>query len=126
MEMTQHAVSWFEISTSDFDRAKKFYETIFDYEMPEMDMGGMKMGILLHDQATGVGGAIIHATGHEPCQRGTTVYLNGGQDLSVVLNRIPAAGGEVQLGKTPIGDGMGYFAIFTDSEGNRVGLHSMQ
>jgi predicted enzyme related to lactoylglutathione lyase len=54
------------------------------------------------------------------------VYLNGGKDLSVVLDRVEKAGGKIMLPKTKIDDEMGYYAIFNDCEGNKVGLHSME
>ena len=53
------------------------------------------------------------------------VYLNGGSDLNNVLNRVETAGGQVLLAKTEIGEEHGFFAFFLDSEGNKVGLHSM-
>ncbi|WP_395094316.1 nitrilase-related carbon-nitrogen hydrolase [Armatimonas sp.] len=34
MEMVTHAINWFEIPVSDFERAKAFYSAIFAYEMP--------------------------------------------------------------------------------------------
>jgi uncharacterized protein len=125
MEMTTNAVSWIEIPVTDFERAKAFYSKIFDYEMPEMQMGPVRMGFLLFEQATGVGGAITHGEGCVPSQTGSLVYLSGGADLSVVLARIEPAGGQVICPKTPIPPDFGHFALFLDSEGNRVGLHSM-
>jgi predicted enzyme related to lactoylglutathione lyase len=125
MEMTTNAISWFEIPVSDFDRAKEFYGTIFDFDMPVMDMGGTRMGMLLHDQGSGIGGAIVHGEDFVPSTTGSLVYLNGGADLSVVLGRVTAAGGSVLMPKTDIGSGFGNFALFIDTEGNKVGLHSM-
>ena len=59
--MNTHAINWFEIPVADFDRAKKFYETIFAYQMPESQMGPARMGFLLYDfQNGGRGGAIVH------------------------------------------------------------------
>lgn len=126
MEMTKNAISWFEIPVRDFERAKTFYSAIFDYEMPEMPMGGIRMGILPHDRdGGGIGGCICHGEGYEPSgANGTKVYLDGGADLNTVLNRVPGAGGQVVLPKTPIGEGMGQFAFFADTEGNVVGLYS--
>jgi len=127
MEMPKHAVQWFEIPVRDFARARKFYEAIFDYQMPEMEMGPTRMGILLHDQpGGGVGGAIVHSEGCEPSKQGTIVYLSGGNDLSVVLNRVAQAGGQVVVPKTAITPEHGFFGHFLDTEGNRVGLHSMK
>ena len=125
MEMTKDAISWFEIPALDFVRAKAFYSRIFDYEMPVITMGANLMGFLLHEQGAGVGGAIIHGDGSVPSREGTLVYLNGGADLNTVLGRVEEAGGQVLLPKTGIGSSMGFFALFLDTEGNRLGLHSM-
>lgn len=126
MEMTKNAISWFEIPVADFERAKKFYQTIFDYEMPEMMMEGVRMGILLYDRDNGgIGGAICHGQGYKPAgENGPKVYLDGGEDLNTVLHRVNGAGGQVILPKTPIGGDMGQFAFFGDTEGNVVGLYS--
>jgi predicted enzyme related to lactoylglutathione lyase len=125
MEMFKNAVNWFEIPVKDFDKAKTFYESIFDYEMPEMPMGPNRMGILLYDQpGGGVGGAIVAGEWYEPTTRGALVYLNGGNDLNSVLDRVSKAGGAVLVPKTLVAPEIGYFAIFQDCEGNRVGLHS--
>jgi uncharacterized protein len=128
MEMLHNAINWVEIPVADFARAKKFYSAIYDYEMPEMPMGPITMGFLLHDRDNGgVGGAIVFGEGYTPGTGGPKVYLNGGTDLNTVLNRVEAAGGKVILSKIPIGDGsMGHIGIFEDTEGNHISLHSMQ
>jgi predicted enzyme related to lactoylglutathione lyase len=125
MEMTVNAINWFEIPVADFARAKQFYSAIFDFDMPDMMMGPAQMGFLLHEQGKGVGGAIIKVDGQTPSATGTLAYLACGNDLAVVLGRVEAAGGAILVPKTLIAEGMGYFAHFRDSEGNRVGLHSM-
>lgn len=124
MEMTANALNWFEIPALDFARAKSFYSAIFDFSMPEMQMGPNTMGILLHDQAKGVGGAIVKGQGYVPSEGGSLVYLSAGSDLSVVLARVEPAGGRVLVGKTEISPEMGSFALVVDSEGNKIGLHS--
>lgn len=126
MEFTTNAVSWVEIPVTNFDRAKQFYSAIFDYEMPEMMMDTTRMGFLLHDQEKGIGGAIVQGEGCEPSDKGSKIYLNGGSDLNIVLNRVENAGGKVILPKTDIGSGFGFFALFIDTEGNQLGLHSME
>lgn len=124
--MTLNAISWVEIPVTDFERARVFYSKIFDYEMPEMMMGPHQMGFLLYDQEKGgIGGAIVKGEGYTPTSAGTKVYLNGGEDLSVVLNRVVPAGGKVLLDKTLIAPGMGFYASFEDTEGNHISLHSM-
>ena len=125
MEMLTNAINWFEIPVLDFDRAKKFYSTIYDYDMPESQMGPIRMGFLLSEQKEdSVGGAICYGEGYEPSQKGPKVYLNGGADLNTVLNRVKGAGGKVVMPKTEIGENHGYFAVFNDTEGNWVALHS--
>ena len=126
--MNTHAINWFEIPVSDFERAKKFYENIFEYQMPENTMGKARMGFLLYDfQNGGRGGAIVHYPElYTPSDNGTLVYLNCDPDLSVVLNRVENAGGSIIVPKTDIGNNLGYFAMIKDSEGNRVALHSMK
>ncbi len=126
MEMNTHAINWFEIPVTDFKRAKKFYSAIFDYEMPEMEMGPVTMGMLLYDQnAGGVGGAICYGDGYEPSDKGPKIYLNGGSDLNHVLNRVEGAGGSIALPKMLINEEIGYFASFIDTEGNQIFLHSI-
>ena len=122
-----NALNWFEIPVTDFNRAKKFYETIFGYEMPENQAGPTRMGFLLYDFPGGkVGGAIVHRPDfHMPAAVGTLVYLNCQPDLQVVLDKVSAAGGTVLLPKTAISPTLGFQAFILDSEGNRVGLHSM-
>ena len=128
MELT-NALNWFEIPVSDFDRAKKFYESIFNYEMPETMMGDTRMGFFLYDMPGGkVGGAIVlNQQFYTPSDNGTLVYLNAQPDLQVVLSRVEAAGGTIIQHKTIISEeqNLGYWALIKDTEGNRVALHSM-
>ena len=126
MEMLHNAVSWFEIPVADFERAKSFYSQLFDFDMPVMDMGMVKMGILLHHRDNGgIGGAIVFGEMYSPSKQGSRVYLNAGNDLSVVTDRVVAAGGKLLLGKSFMGEGMGYIAMIEDTEGNYVNLHSV-
>ncbi len=119
-----NAINWFEIPVSDFNRAKKFYETILAAEMPVMEAMGMQSAFFPVDLQSGaIGGCIIKGAGYEPSVKGALVYLNGGNDLNEILNRVTAAGGVITLPKTAIGKN-GFMAHFTDSEGNKIGLHS--
>ena len=121
MATVKDALNWFEIPVADYDRGKAFYEAIFEYEMTEMEMGDQKMAFFQSDHENGVGGGISHGEGAVPSSSGTTVYLNGGNDLSVILDRVE---GKILLPKTQITPEIGYMAFFQDTEGNRVGLHS--
>lgn len=122
-----NALNWFEIPVLDFERAKTFYESIFDYQMPENQMGPARMGFFLYDFQNGkVGGAIVHNPEfYTPSENGSLIYLNCQPDLQVVLNRVEAAGGQILQPKTDIGQNLGFWALIRDCEGNRVALHSM-
>ena len=120
-----NAINWFEIPVTDFTRAKKFYETILGAEIMEMPFPNGRYGMLPSDMQNGVGGGLAQGEGFEPSDKGTLVYLNGGDDLSVSLSRVEQAGGKIILPKTSIGEN-GFMAHFIDTEGNRVALHSMK
>lgn len=120
---TQHAVNWFEIPSVDFERAVKFYSNILDAEMPITRMGEIDMAFFPMSE-DGVGGSVVFYPEAKPSTDGPLVYLNGGDDLSTVLDRVENAGGKVVLPKTEITPEIGYCAIFIDSEGNRLALHS--
>lgn len=118
-----NSVNWFEIPVENFDRANKFYSSILDAELHVQEMMNIKMGFLPCDQGA-VGGSICQGEGYVPSDKGTVVYLNGGDDLNKVLNRVESAGGKVLMPKTQINEEIGYMAFFGDSEGNKVALHS--
>ena len=125
MEMLDNAINWIEIPVADFDRAKKFYSTIYDYDMPETFVRDVRMGFLLYEQKEHrVGGAICQGQLYKPSSTGVIPYLNGGSDLSIVLDRVEKAGGKILQPKTFIGEGLGYVAYITDTEGNKIALHS--
>jgi len=123
----KNAINWFEIPAKNYERAKKFYSEILeakitDFHMPEKNM---KYGVFPYDMENhAVGGAIVEMEGLNPSIEGSTVYLNGGDNLNNALNRVVDAGGEVVMSKTAIGEN-GFIAQFVDTEGNRVALHSM-
>ncbi|MGK6351954.1 VOC family protein [Parapedobacter sp. DT-150] len=121
----ENFINWFEIPASDFERAVEFYRALLNVEIQVMTMDDMKMGMLPSD-GSNVSGAIVKGEGAVPADSGVLVYLNGGEDLQTVLNRVVPNGGQVIVPKTQISPEYGFFALFTDTEGNKLGLHSMQ
>ncbi len=119
-----NAINWFDIYVADFDRARAFYTAILGQELELSSMEGSQMAILPCDPQSGVGGALTKMEGCAPGPGGTLVYLNVDGQLDAVIERIPAAGGQIVRPKFPIPP-HGYIAIFSDTEGNLVGLHSM-
>jgi len=123
----KNAISWFEIPSSDLERATKFYETIFGLKLNPLDLPNIKMRMFPIDDMMGVGGAIVDSGGfHKPSVTdGPLIYLNGNPDVQNILNKVEAAGGKVMVPKTEISPEYGYMAVIIDTEGNRIGLHSI-
>ena len=123
-----NAVSWFEIPSTDIERATKFYETIFGVKLVPMDLPNIKMRMFpLDDMSKGVGGAVVDSGGfHKPSATdGPLIYLNGNPDVQAILDRVVSAGGSIAVPKTQISPEYGYMAVIMDTEGNRIALHSV-
>lgn len=118
-----HAINWFEIPTVDFQRAVSFYNNILDVTLDVQQFDGMDMGFFPHSEGL-VSGAVVAYPEAKPSVDGVLVYLNGGNDLSVALDKVEQAGGKVVMQKTQISPEIGFMAMFLDSEGNKVALHS--
>jgi len=115
-------ISFVEIPVTDFDRAKKFYESILRIQIEVVDMGEEKMGLFPND-GKNVSAALLIGESQRPSKEGVTAYLNADEDLQVVLDKVEPSGGKVHVEKTEMPDSA-YFAAFIDTEGNRIGLIS--
>ncbi|MFC2124861.1 VOC family protein [Bacteroidota bacterium] len=112
-------ISWVEIPAVDIQRATGFYNKILKIEMDILDWEKEKMACFPSGE-----GAISFAPGFKPSKDGVLVSLNTEDDLDGTIARIEANGGEIVQQKTKIeAEGRGYFAIFIDCEGNKVGLY---
>jgi uncharacterized protein len=124
----KNAISWFEIPSTDLERATKFYEKIFNVLLIPMDTPNIRMRMFpVEDPMTGIGGAVVHSGGfHKPSPTdGPLIYLNGNPDVQQLLDRVEAAGGSIMVPKTEISPEFGFMAVIIDTEGNRIGLHSI-
>lgn len=119
----KNLISIVEIPTTDFSRAVLFYQGILGIVIEEVDLYGIQMGVFPGDGET-VNVVLVKGDEYKPTTDGTVVYLNGGDDLQIVLDKIESNGGRILVPKTEISTEMGFFAMFTDSEGNKLGLHS--
>ena len=117
-------VVWFEIPAGDFARAKRFYEHVFSVALKDEQMGAMRMAVFPY-AGEAVSGCVIAGQGYKAGGDGSVVYISAGRDLAEPLARVEGAGGKVLVPKTLINAEIGYFAHFLDSEGNRVGMHSI-
>ena len=115
-------VSWFEIPVLNIKRAVTFYNHIYNFDMEIIESSAYAMAFF--PAVNGIGGALVMSQGCLPSDTGILLYLNGGDDLNTVLNRIEEAGGRIIMTKTLISDDAGFYAIFIDTEGNKLALHS--
>lgn len=127
MDTTTNSLNWFEIPVTDMPRAKHFYQVIFSMHMDETEMMGMQMAFFPNEMGNGkASGALVKSEGHKPSMDGTLVYLNANPAMDSVLEKIESAGGTILMQKTQITPEIGYMAFFTDTEGNKVALHSQE
>lgn len=121
--MANNPVAWFEIYVQDMERAKAFYETVFEtklakLESPEIEMWAFPMVM----EGAGAAGALVKAPGVPSGGMGTLVYFSC-EDCAVEGARAAEAGGRIAREKMSIGQ-YGFILLAHDTEGNMIGLHS--
>lgn len=126
MDNTTNSLNWFEIPALDVVRSQKFYETVFDIKMEAMEMGDNKMAFFPSSPGLGkAAGAVVQSPSHKPSMEGSIIYLNANPAMDNVIARVEAAGGKVLAPKMSIGE-HGNIAFILDTEGNNVGVHSVE
>jgi len=125
--MNKNVVGWFEIPVTDMDRAIIFYQTVFDITLSRHLLGPLDMAWFpAAENGAGTSGSLVHnERAYKPSMDGVLIYFTAfSGDLSIELGKVENAGGKILLPKTKISDEVGYMALFSDSEGNRIALHS--
>ena len=122
-------VGWFEIYVKDMDRAKAFYEKVIGVELSKLENPGLEPGMELWAfpmklDGFGASGALVKMPGFPSGANSVLVYFSC-TDCAVEAAKAAKAGGQVQKDKMAIGQ-YGYIALVIDTEGNMIGLHSMQ
>lgn len=120
----QNLVNFIDIPAADFHRAVAFYQTILDLPIHATEVFGSPMGFFPSD-GKNASGAIVQGVDYKPSTEGVLVYLNGRNDLQTALSKVEPNGGKILVPKTFISEEVGYIAIFIDTEGNKMALHSM-
>lgn len=124
--MEQNLIGWVEIPVTDMDRARTFYEAVFKFEIQVHPLGELVMGWFPYAQGKeGAPGSLVqHREAYKPSEtHGPVIYFSC-KDLQEELDRVEAAGGHILQPKTQISEDIGFMALFRDSEGNRIALHS--
>ena len=120
-------LNWFQIPATDIDRAVKFYETVLQTAFHRMDDGRSKHAFFGVDTlgTDRTGGEILQSPDDRPSTDGVTLYLDAPGGVDATLSRVEPAGGKISRPKMSIGEN-GVIALIIDTEGNEIGLHSMQ
>lgn len=118
----QHAINWFEIHVTDFDKGVDFYSKVMGYPVQKGDFGGTPHGFFPGDQQNGITGAVVQKNAQLGAS--TLIYLNAETESNAqgIVGRVEANGGKVLMPLTAIPP-YGHMAIFADPEGNKVGIH---
>jgi uncharacterized protein len=123
--MAQNPVRWFEIYVQDMNRSKKFYETVFNVKLERLNSPGIEMwSFPMQMDQMGSAGALVKMEGVPSGGNSTVVYF-ACEDCAVEEGLAAKHGGRIQKGKMSIGE-YGYISLVYDTEGNMIGLHSMQ
>ena len=121
-----NAVTWVEVPVSDMSRAIKFYNSVFGWELEEVQFGDLSMAWFPWEQGgPGAAGSLVRNANYSPSEQGALVYFHCA-DVDAEASRIAGAGGQLLRGKTPISPEYGFMALALDTEGNRIALHSAQ
>ena len=113
IDKMNNLISIVEIPTADFSRAMKFYQSILNVSIEEIDMDGTQMGVLPSEEGT-VNLCLVKGNDYKPTTDGAVVYLNAGNDLQPMLDKVEQNDGQVIVPKTEISPEMGFFALFID------------
>jgi predicted enzyme related to lactoylglutathione lyase len=113
-----HAICHVEIPTTDFEKAKTFYSTLFGWKitvMPQMNWASFETG-------AEPGGGFNKVDKVESAgERGVLIYV-GVDDIQEALAKVIELGGSVIKEKTEIPE-IGWYALFGDPDGNVVGIY---
>jgi uncharacterized protein len=120
--MAVEIVNWIEIPVLDMERARRFYEAIFEFKIVDLKVGDDSYSCFPNKTGEGFSGALVQYDFTKPGKNGPLVYLNPYTDIDTVLQRIKAAGGKVIKERKEVAPGFGYFAMFEDTEGNMLAL----
>jgi uncharacterized protein len=123
--MANNSVDWFEIYVQDMDRARAFYESVLAIRLERLESPGIEMWAFPgQPESAGAAGSLVKMQGFSSGGNSTIVYFSCA-DCAVEARRASTHGGRIAKAKFSIGQ-YGFISLLTDTEGNMIGLHSMQ
>ena len=117
-----NTIVWADIPVTDMDRARKFYGAVLKAEIPLMDGANGDVALLPMERGD-AGADLVRSDSQKPGAGGCTIYLNSNGDPEGMIERAVAAGGQVAMPVSDMGEMVGFIGFFIDSEGNRIGVH---
>ena len=116
-------ICWFDIHVSNLERAKNFYQTVFDIELVNLPIEwGKQATFPFENEGANATGALVEKEDYVVNTNNTVVYF-ASEDCVTEEARVEKAGGKVIRPKMSIGE-FGYISILSDTDGNTIGLHS--
>jgi uncharacterized protein len=116
-------VNWFDITVSNLERAKKFYEMVLNIQLVDFPIEwGKQSAFPFDNEGLNISGALVEKEDRVANGNNTVVYFET-DDCIAEENRVEKAGGKILNPKMSIGD-FGFVSIIMDTEGNTIGLHS--
>ena len=123
--MNNNPVGWFEIYVQDMSRAKAFYEDVFSVQLAKIDNPEIEIWAFpMQAERYGAPGALVRMPGFSSGANSVLIYFSC-TDCAIEAAKAASSGGKVEKGKFSIGQ-YGYISLVIDTEGNMIGLHSMQ
>lgn len=111
-----NSICHIEIPSNDFDKARKYYGDIFNWQFDYMK----EMDYLVFKAPEGLNGGF--SKGHAIADKaGIFLYIKV-ENIEATIKKGEEIGGKTVKGKTKIAPEMGYYAILADLEGNQIGL----
>jgi uncharacterized protein len=107
-----------ELGTTDIGKAKSFYQSLFDWKLDDVDMGG-GMAYTMIGVGEGTGGGMMK----HPVPGASSAWLPYVlvDDLAAATAKAKSLGASVMRDATEV-MGMGSFSIITDPTGAALGL----
>lgn len=114
----KHPIVHVELSAKDREKLASFYEDLCGWtpkHFPEMNYSTFNTGV------EGPGGGYNPVNDENPA--GTVLVYIGSEDIDADLKTVEKLGGKVLVPRSPI-PGTGWYAIFEDPSGNKMGFLS--
>jgi uncharacterized protein len=112
---TMPTITWFNIPADDTNRAREFFEKLFDWRIEPFP--GREQEGIFEISTGGIGGEIFP---RDRPEEPITIYVDV-PSVEEYAKRVVEFGGSLAVGKTAV-PGLGYYVVCRDTERNMFGL----